>query len=356
MNTILNADTVRDVLSQLPDPAGGGDVVSTGRLSAIVVRGDTVGFALAGRPDDPVTARVQAQAEALVKTLAGVAAVRVALTAHRAAPKLASKAARHTPLTMPNIKRFIAVGSGKGGVGKSTVAVNLALALQAQGWRVGMLDADIYGPSQPMLLGLTQAPKPSANAERQLTPLYAYGMPVMSMGLLVDAESPIIWRGPMVMGAVEQFLRDVQWGDLDALIIDLPPGTGDVQLTLGQRLRLTGAVVVSTPQDLALLDARKAVAMFQRLNVPILGMIENMAVYICENCGHAAHIFSHGGVGAAAEKLGIPYLGAIPLDARLREVSDAGTPLVVAQPNHPVAQSFLTIAAQLVANAVTAAA
>jgi ATP-binding protein involved in chromosome partitioning len=249
------------------------------------------------------------------------------------------------------VKNIIAVASGKGGVGKSTVAVNLAAALQAAGKAVGLLDADIYGPSVPRMLGLDT--KPQINENKKFTPPVANGMKVMSMGLLVAEGAPMVWRGPMVQSAIIQMLKDVDWGALDYLIIDLPPGTGDVQLTLAQQIQLTGAVIVSTPQDIALIDARKAVAMFQRVGVPILGLVENMSYHTCTNCGHQSHIFGHGGARAEAEKLGVPLLAEIPLNADIRALSDAGTP--AAWQDGEVAESYHALAtavAQRTANKI----
>ena len=239
---------------------------------------------------------------------------------------------------------MVAVASGKGGVGKSTTAVNLALGLSAQGWRVGLLDADIYGPSAPRLFGLNK--KPSVE-DGKLLPLEAHGVKIMSMGFLVDEKTPMVWRGPMVTQALMQMLNEVKWGELDAMIIDMPPGTGDVQLTIAQQAALSGAVIVSTPQDLALIDARRAVAMFQKVETPILGVIENMSYFQCPHCGGRSEIFAHGGARHDAERLSVPFLGEAPLDIRIRETSDAGHPIVSAEPNSPQAAVYLGLAAKI---------
>ncbi len=246
---------------------------------------------------------------------------------------------------VPGVKSLIAVASGKGGVGKSTTAVNLALGLQATGLKVGILDADIYGPSQPRLLGLKG--QPQVLQGKTLKPMEGYGLKAMSMGFMVDEETPVIWRGPMVVGALNQMLRDVAWGedgDLDVLVIDMPPGTGDVQLTMAQQVPLSGAVIVSTPQDLALIDARKGLAMFRKVGVPVLGIVENMSYYVCPKCGERADIFGHGGARDEAERLGVPFLGAIPLDMEIRARSDSGQPITATKPDSPHAQSFREVA------------
>jgi ATP-binding protein involved in chromosome partitioning len=246
---------------------------------------------------------------------------------------------------VPGVKHIVAVASGKGGVGKSTVAVNLALGLVAEGKSVGLLDADIYGPSVPRMMGIKGKPTPTE--DKRLNPMEAYGLKTMSMGYLVPEDSPMIWRGPMVIGALEQLLRDVAWGEVDVLIVDMPPGTGDAQLTMAQRVPLAGAVIVSTPQDIALLDARKGINMFKKVEVPLLGIIENMSTFICPNCNHESHIFGHGGAKAEAEKIGVECLGEIPLHIAIRETSDAGTPITATQPDSPQAKAYRAIAARL---------
>jgi ATP-binding protein involved in chromosome partitioning len=241
------------------------------------------------------------------------------------------------------VKSIIAVASGKGGVGKSTTSINLALGLAALGLKVGVLDADIYGPSMPRLLGITR--KPEATAGKFLKPLEGYGLKVMSMGFLVEEETPMIWRGPMVISALTQMLREVAWGELDILVVDMPPGTGDAQLTMAQQVPLAGTVIVSTPQDLALIDARKGLAMFRRVDVPVLGIVENMSTFICPHCGQRTDLFGHGGARQEAERLGVPFLGEIPLDIAIRETSDAGVPVIAAEPDGPPAIAFRQIAA-----------
>ena len=242
----------------------------------------------------------------------------------------------------PGVKNIIAVASGKGGVGKSTTAVNLALALAAEGASVGVLDADIYGPSQPMMLGITG--RPESKDGKTLEPLEAYGMQAMSIGFLIDTDTPMVWRGPMVTQALEQLLKDTNWREIDYLIVDMPPGTGDIQLTLSQKVPVTGAVIVTTPQDIALIDARKGLKMFEKVGVPIVGIVENMAIHICSNCGHAEHIFGEGGGETMCRDYNVPFLGALPLDIRIREQADSGRPTVVADPDGAVAQAYKAIA------------
>ena len=252
--------------------------------------------------------------------------------------RIASHAVQEKLSPLPNVRNIIAVGSGKGGVGKSTVAVNLALALAADGAKVGILDADIYGPSVPLMLGLSG--RPDSPDGKTIEPMRAHGVEAMSIGLLVDQDTPMIWRGPMATSALTQLLTETRWGDLDYLILDLPPGTGDIQLTMAQKIPVAGAVVVTTPQDVATLDARKALKMFEKVDVPVLGLIENMAVHVCSNCGHAEHVFGEGGGQRMAETYGVPLLGSLPLEARVREQGDAGVPIVAADPNSAAAQLF----------------
>ncbi|MEM7320549.1 MAG: iron-sulfur cluster carrier protein ApbC, partial [Pseudomonadota bacterium] len=300
------------------------------------------------------------QAVAAIEALDGVAQVMAVTTQHSDAkgasptgappPDLqlgGKKPAPKGPEKIPGVDRIIAVASGKGGVGKSTVSANMAVALAAEGKRVGMLDADVYGPSQPRILGVSG--RPSSPDGKTILPLRNHGVTMMSIGLMTNEDEAVIWRGPMLMGALQQMLGQVQWGKLDYLIVDLPPGTGDVQMTLAQKADVTGAVVVSTPQDLALLDARKALNMFQKLGTPVVGMIENMSTHICSNCGHEEHIFGHGGAQKDAERLGLPFLGEIPLDIEIRLASDNGAPIVVSKPETAQAQAFRAIARQVIA-------
>jgi ATP-binding protein involved in chromosome partitioning len=250
--------------------------------------------------------------------------------------------------SLPQIKNIIAIASGKGGVGKSTTAVNLALALAAEGLRVGILDADIYGPNQPQMLGAIGRPENKGN--KKLAPVICHGIQSMSIGYLIDADTPMVWRGPMVTMALQQLLNDTAWDNLDYLIIDLPPGTGDIQLTLAQKIPVSGAVIVTTPQDIALLDARKAIAMFRKVNVPILGVVENMSLHVCSQCGHAEHIFGEGGGEQLAKQYAVELLGSLPLDKRIREQADGGKPTVVAEPDGSISKIYCAIARQVVAN------
>jgi ATP-binding protein involved in chromosome partitioning len=284
------------------------------------------------------------EVEARLLGYEGVETASVILTAEKAAPAMPGRKVA-PPKPIRGVHRIIAVASGKGGVGKSTTAVNLALALAKSGWRVGLLDIDIYGPSLPRMLGISGAP--DITDDKRMIPHIAHGMPVLSMGFLMPEEKAAIWRGAMVQGAVTQLLHQAEWdtsGELDALVVDLPPGTGDAQLTLTQSVPLSGVVIVSTPQDIALIDARKAVQMFQRLEVPVLGLIENMSYFCCPACGHRAEIFGHGGARADAARMEIPFLGEIPLDLRIRESGDAGTPIVLAEPDGDIARVYKAIA------------
>ena len=351
-------ETILEALRSLTLPDGG-DPVSRDMVRALKVEGGRVSFVL--EAESPDMARkmepVRLACEGLVRKLAGVEQVSVALTAHGPAPKAPSGAAppnlkigghptpQAGPMNPTGVKRIIAVGSGKGGVGKSTVASNLAVALARAGKRVGLLDADIYCPSQTRMRGVNKSP-PSPDG-KTIIPLHGHGVTMMSIGFMLPEEKAVVWRGPMLMGALQQMLTQVEWGDLDVLIVDLPPGTGDVAMTLCQRSDVSGAIVVSTPQDVALLDARKALNMFELLKTPILGLIENMGVYHCPNCGHEAHIFGQGGVKAEAEKLGLPFLGSLPIDLDTRLAGDAGTP--IAAGDGPMAQAYGALAARLIA-------
>ena len=340
-------------MSAIAVPGRGGDVVTLGMVSGIVVRDGNVGFALEIDPAEQTAMEpVRKDCESAVHALPGVVSVTAVLTAEKAPaaaqPRRAepgAKARTGAKPAVPGVKSIIAVASGKGGVGKSTVAVNLALAIAANGHKVGLLDADIYGPSQPRMLGV--GGRPHSADGKVLEPMVGYGVKCMSIGFLIDEETPMIWRGPMVQGALEQMLRDVNWGELDAMVVDMPPGTGDAQLTMAQRVPLAGAIIVSTPQDIALLDARKGLNMFRRVDVPVLGIIENMSYYLCPSCGHRAHIFSHGGARDTAEKLGVEFLGEVPLDIEIRETSDGGRPIVVSRPDSQHARTFRAMAARV---------
>ncbi len=351
----VSKDEVLKQLSRIILPEGG-DLVSHDMVRALEIKDDSVGFVLEVPADKgSVLEPVRAAAEQTLAEMEGVSSVRVIMTAHsgaqeQAAPPPDLKIGGHPkpqagPQKVKGVDRVIAVASGKGGVGKSTVSSNLAVALAKQGRRIGLLDADIYGPSQHRMMGLNK--RPSSADGNEIIPLKSHGVTFMSMGLMMKENEAVIWRGPMLMGALQQLLGQVQWGELDALIVDLPPGTGDVQLTLAQKTKVTGAIVVSTPQDIALLDARKALNMFEKTNTRVLGMIENMSVYTCPNCGHEDHIFGHGGARDEAEKLGLPLLGEIPLDVSIRLASDEGTP--IAATDGPVAMAYTEIASGMIA-------
>jgi ATP-binding protein involved in chromosome partitioning len=347
-------DDILNALKRLGLPDGG-DIVSRDMLRALRMDEGKVSFVIEAA-DPQEAARLDGlrrAAEQAVLALDGVEQVSAVLTAHGPAAKPAEppslKVGRHPtpqagPARVTGVDRIIAIGSGKGGVGKSTVSSNLAVALARAGRRVGLLDADIYGPSQPRMMGVNK--RPASPDGKTIMPLTAHGVTMMSIGLMVDPDKAVVWRGPMLMGALQQMLGQVAWGELDVLLVDLPPGTGDVQLTLCQKTQLTGAIVVSTPQDVALLDARKALDMFKTLNTPVLGLVENMSTYICPNCGHEAHIFGHGGVAAEAERIGVPFLGALPLDLDTRLAGDAGTP--IAAGDTAMAQAYAHLARRLV--------
>ncbi len=352
-------------LKEVIDPDKGADIVTLGMISGLVLKDGNVGFSIEVEPERGSKLEpLRKAAEAAVDAIPGVLSVTAVLTAERAAggpppgPPPGSQAGPQggpqagpqaegaaEEALAPGVRNIVAVASGKGGVGKSTCAVNLALGLAAAGLRVGILDADIYGPSQPRMMGISGRPE-SADGQI-LEPMTGHGVKVMSMGFLVAEDTPMIWRGPMVMSALQQMLRDVNWGELDVMIVDMPPGTGDAQLTMAQQVPLAGAVIVSTPQDIALLDARKGLNMFRKVDVPVLGLIENMSYFACPNCGHQSHIFSHGGAREEAKRLGVEFLGEIPLDIDIRTTSDGGRPIVMSQPDNDHAKVFRGIAERL---------
>ena len=345
---------VLDALRQVRDPEKGSDIVSLGMVSGVVVRDGNVGFAIEVEPErGPRLEPLRKAAEQAVEAVPGVLSVSAVLTAEaksRAAPAApqrpatgAAPAGRNT--LAPGVRAIVAVASGKGGVGKSTVASNLALAMKANGLSVGVLDADIYGPSMPRMLGISG--RPGSADGKMLRPMQNYGLKCMSIGFLVPEDTPMIWRGPMVMSALQQMLREVDWGELDIMIVDMPPGTGDAQLTMAQQVSLAGAVIVSTPQDISLIDARKGLNMFKKVDVPVLGIIENMSYFLCPHCGERSDIFSHGGARREAERLGTDFLGEVPIDLAIRETSDEGRPIVVSQPGSPYSQTFRDIAARI---------
>ncbi len=329
---------VESALRDIIDPHTDQDLVKSKNVRKITVQGDHVNVEVRlGYPAKSWVGELTEKIEDKVSTLDGVARVTV-----DADWEVVSHSVQKGVKPLPEVKNIIAVASGKGGVGKSTVAVNLALALSADGAKVGILDADIYGPSQPRMLGVSA--KPESKDGKSMEPLKSYDLQSMSIGFLIDEETPMIWRGPMVTQALEQLLKDTRWHDLDYLIIDLPPGTGDTQLTLAQRVPVSGAVIVTTPQDIALLDARKAYKMFEKVEIPILGVVENMSTHICSQCGHEEHIFGEGGGQRMAEEYGLTYLGAVPLDMQIRVDADGGRPTVVADPEGAVATTYRAIA------------
>jgi ATP-binding protein involved in chromosome partitioning len=354
-----STDALRAALRAIKDPGSGRDIVSAGLVEGIQQRDGLVQVTLlTDRAHAAAMEPVRREAEALLARQPGVTNATAILTAHKGPPPASTPTARQgnppprghdhgpgpaakAPLLLPEVKAIVAVASGKGGVGKSTVAVNLAVALARQGHRTGLLDADIYGPSLPRMLGVQR--KPEVRDEKMI-PIQAWGLSCMSIGFLVDEETPMIWRGPMVMGALEQMMGQVSWGPLDVLVVDMPPGTGDAQLTMAQRVSLTGAVIVSTPQDIALLDARRGVKMFEKTRVPVLGLVENMSFFCCPNCGHRTDIFGHGGARAEAARLDIEFLGEIPLLLDIRTASDAGTPITALAPDGEAAKAYEALA------------
>jgi ATP-binding protein involved in chromosome partitioning len=369
----MAAPTEAEIIKSLQtvrDPVSGKDVVAAGLIEGLATRAGHVSFAVEVAPErGPAAEPLRKACEDAVSRLPGVLSVTAVLTAHRErnpkggrapAPQAPGHSHAHSHGAPPTdtskgiagVKSIIAVASGKGGVGKSTVAVNLALGLSALGLKVGLLDADIYGPSVPRLLAIREKPRSDG---KKLMPIEKFGLKVMSIGFMVDEDKPMIWRGPMVQSAITQMLGDVEWSPLDVLVVDMPPGTGDAQLTLAQRVPLKGAIIVSTPQDLALIDARKGLNMFRKTEVPVLGIVENMSLFICPNCGHESHIFGHGGARATARDLGVDFLGEIPLVPSIRETSDAGTPIVVQAPASAEARAFIALA-QIVAEKLLAGA
>lgn len=360
---LTQADILR-ALELVKLPASGQSLAASGRVADILIDGGKVIFAIGIDPTEAAAMEpVRKAAESAVSGLPGVSQVLVGLTADKAPSSAAAQARQQaqrpapgagpggpTPKAagVPGVKQIIAVASGKGGVGKSTTTANLSVALATLGLKVGVLDADIYGPSVPKIFGITG--KPRLVSGRTLAPMEAFGLKIMSIGFLIDEETPMIWRGPMVISAITQMLREVAWGELDVLVVDMPPGTGDAQLTMAQQTPLAGAVIVSTPQDLALLDARRGVAMFKKVEVPILGIVENMSYFICPECGTRSDIFAHGGARHEAERLGVPFLGEVPLAMPIRETSDSGRPIVASDPDSAHAKAYLAIARQVMAS------
>jgi len=354
----VSEQQILDSLKKVIDPDSGKDIVSAGMIRGLQTKDGHVAFAIEVDPDKGAGLEpLRKEAEEVVHDLGGVISATVVLTADRSAqgpgqgqpspsgkPPLDHGGAPGgpTPALLPGVAAIVAVASGKGGVGKSTTAVNLALGLAAGGHKTGLLDADIYGPSMPRMMGITG--QPSSSDGTTLDAMENYGVKVMSMGFLVEEDTPMIWRGPMVQSALEQMMRDVSWGELDIMVVDMPPGTGDIQLTLAQKVPLTGAVIISTPQDIALMDARKGLNMFRKVGVPVLGLIENMSYFTCPKCGERSEIFSHGGAKVEADRLGIDFLGEIPLDIIIRETSDGGRPIVVSEPESEHALTYRAIA------------
>jgi ATP-binding protein involved in chromosome partitioning len=351
-------EAILDALRTVRDPDRGADIVSLGTIGGLVNKQGNVGFAIEVDPARGAALEpLRKAAEKAVQAVPGVLSVTAVLTAESPGGEAPVQSPRNSPQArrpaqggekrplLPDVGAIVAIASGKGGVGKSTVAANIALALAARGLRVGMLDADIYGPSMPMMFDIRE--KPSSPDGKRLLPIVKYGLRCMSIGFLVPPDTPMIWRGPMVMGALEQMMGDVEWGPLDIMIVDMPPGTGDAQLTMAQRVPLAGAVIVSTPQDLALLDARKGLNMFHKVEVPVLGIVENMSYFVCPHCGERSDIFAHGGARRAAAEMGVDFLGEIPLDMAIREGMDAGRPTVVSAPESPQAKAFMEIAAHI---------
>ena len=333
----ITVEQANEALKRVVDPNTGKDLVSTRSARNVRVEGGDVSVDV--ELGYPAASQVDGIRRAVIDALKAAGAANVSANVTM---KIVAHTVQRGLKVLPNVKNIIAVASGKGGVGKSTVAVNLALALSAEGARVGVLDADIYGPSQPTMLGISG--KPESTDGRTLEPMENHGLQMSSIGLLIDADQPMVWRGPMVTQALQQLLAQTNWKDLDYLVVDLPPGTGDIQLTLAQQVPVTGAVIVTTPQDIALIDAKKGLKMFEKVGIPILGIVENMAVHVCSNCGHAEHIFGAEGGAKMAAQYGVEHLGSLPLDIRIREQADAGRPTVVAEPDGAIAATFKDIA------------
>jgi ATP-binding protein involved in chromosome partitioning len=339
----ISEEQVKAALAQLIDPVTGKDYVTGGEVKAVKVAGNDVTVEIVlGYPAKSVIEGIRQSIADRLKALPGAGAVCVDVSV-----RIVAHAAQRGLKLLSGVKNIIAVASGKGGVGKSTTAVNLALALAAEGARAGILDADIYGPSQQMMMGLSGRPQSSDG--KTIEPMINYGVQAMSIGLLIDVDTPMVWRGPMVTQALEQLLRDTQWKELDYLVVDLPPGTGDIQLTLAQKVPVTGAVIVTTPQDIALIDARKGLKMFEKVGVPILGVVENMSTHVCSKCGHEEHIFGAGGAEQMCRDYGVDLLGQIPLDIKIREQADSGRPTVVSDPDSRSAQVYREIARKVAA-------
>ena len=351
----LTRDEALAALKEIVEPSSGQNVVAAGLLRALTVDGSNVRFVLDVSPSRAGEMEaVRTKAEAAIKSLPGVENVTAVMTAHSTTPppappdlRTSVRAEPKGPRKIPGIEKIVAIASGKGGVGKSTVAANLAAALAAEGRRTGLLDGDVYGPSQPRMLGVSG--RPASPDGKTILPMRNHGVTMMSMGLLTAEDEAVVWRGPMLMGALQQMMNQVQWGALDVLLVDLPPGTGDVQMTLCQHAEVAGAIIVCTPQDVALIDTRKGIGMFKKMDVPIIGMIENMSRHVCSRCGHEEHVFDHGGVAEEARKINVPLLAEIPLQLSIRQASDRGAPIVVSQPSSPAAEAFRKVARELVA-------
>jgi ATP-binding protein involved in chromosome partitioning len=337
----ITEQQVRSVLEEITDLSTGRDYVTSNEARNVKIDGNNVSLDIVlGYPAKSVIATIQQQVIDKLKSISGIGGVEVNITS-----KIVPHSVQRGVKLIPGVKNIIAVASGKGGVGKSATAVNLALALVAEGARVGLLDADIYGPSQPQMIGLTG--RPESPDGKSMLPMSAHGLQAMSIGFLIDVETPMVWRGPMVTQALQQLLNDTRWDDVDYLIVDMPPGTGDIQLTLAQKVPVTGAVIITTPQDIALLDARKGLRMFQKVGIPILGIVENMSTHVCSQCGHEEHIFGAGGGEKMCKDYDVEFLGGLPLDKRIREHTDSGTPTVVVEPQGRIAEIYRTIARRI---------